>query len=399
MKKAEKYLLSTKEMDLINAAYQKAVEMAKDRLAKDYGRRERDLEAIYHGDTPTFMELPLARRSCELKGADTVILGIPYEGITIKTPTLAAPPTVSRPEPGSVYWRMGSDKAPDSIRKCSLYYSVRHKLGIFPEIDKDLVLSEHLNIFDYGDVEVVPQDTDETVRRAFEKVSDIVKAGAVPIVFGGDHTIPYPVLKAVLEPRNKKIGLVIFDSHMDFSYEPAVWASSEWFRTMELGKISPKNMVEIGIRGRRNSILERNVADILGIQVFDIEEVQTLGIREVMRQAIKIAGGGTDGIYISLDIDVMEPGLVPAQKAPEFWGLTSDEMIPALRTLAKEKVAGLDICELTPDYDINGMGAQFVARCAVEVLAGMAVRKRDSGRKNRIVSSEPKKNGKEKFLS
>jgi len=376
MKESDDYLISKKEMDLIKIAYTRAADMAKDRLAKFSQRRERDLEAIYRDDIPTFMEVPLANKITDLTGADAVILGVPYEGITIKTPTLSAPPTVSRPEPGSVYWRMGSDKAPTSIRKYSLYYSIRHKLGIFPEIDKDLVLSEHLNILDYGDVEVVPKDTEETVNRVVERVADIVKVGAVPIVFGGDHTIPYPVLKAVLEPRNTKIGLVIFDSHMDFSYEPAIWASSEWFRTMELGKISPKNIVEIGIRGRRNSILERNVADILGIRTFSIEEVKALGISEVMERAIEIASEGTDGLYISLDIDVMEPGLVPAQKAPEFWGLTSDEMIPALKALAKEKVVGLDICELTPDYDINGMGAQFVARCAVEVLAGLAMRKR-----------------------
>ena len=376
MKKSNKHLISKKEMELINTAYNRAVEMAEDRLAKRCRRQERELEAIYYGDVPTFMEVPLAKKSFELKGADAVILGVPYEGITIKTPTLSAPPTVSRPQPGSVYWRMGSDKAPESIRKYSLFYSVCHKLGIFPEIDKDLVLSENLNILDYGDVEVVPQDIEETIRRVVIKVSDIVKVGAVPCVFGGDHTVAYPVLRGVLEPRAKKIGLVIFDSHMDFSYEPAVWASSEWFRTMELGKISPKNIVEIGIRGRRNSILERNVADILGIRVFSIEEVKTLGISEVIRRAIEIASDGTDGIYISLDIDVMEPSYVPAQKAPEFWGLSPDEMIPALKTLAKEKIVGLDICELTPDYDINGMGAQFVARCAVEVLAGLALRKK-----------------------
>ncbi len=78
---------------------------------------------------------------------------------------------------------------------------------------------------------------------------------------------------------------------------------------------------------------------------------------------------------MSLDIDVMEPGLVPSQKAPEFWGLTTDELMRSLQVLSREQLVGFDICEHTPDYDVNGMGAQFCARMIVEILGGQAVRK------------------------
>jgi arginase family enzyme len=271
---------------------------------------------------------------------------------------------------------MGGDKAPESIRKNSLFYSVHHNRGYFPEIDDDLVLLDNLRIVDYGDVKVVPEDIQETLNRISKKVSDIVMAGAVPIVLGGDHTIPYPVLRAVLEPRKKKIGLIAFDSHLDLSYEPAYWASSQWLRTLEIGKISPKNFIQIGIRGARNSLYEKKVAEALGHRIFTIDDVKEKGIQRVMHESIALASKDTQGIYVSLDIDVMEPGLVPAQKAPEFWGLTTDEMIPALRMVSKENIVGFDICELTPDYDINGMGAQFAARCAVEILCGLALLKR-----------------------
>ncbi len=369
----QEYVIGNEEMENIRAAFAKASELAKASAA----RRERKVEDILHGNIPTFMELPVARQPEQLAGADAAILGFGYEGITIKTPWLSAPPTVARPEPGSVYWRMGADFAPDEIRKYSLYYSIHHNRGFYPEIDKELIIFDQIKAVDYGNVTVVQEDTLETLRRASEKVSHIVDVGALPIVLGGDHTIPFPVLRAILEKREKKIGLITFDAHMDFSNTPEYWASSEWAKTFELGKLSPKNMVQIGIRSNRSTQYEINVAKLLGVRVFTIDEVKARGIDSVMREAIDIANDGTDGIYASLDIDVMEPSLVPAQKAPEFWGLTMDEIIPALHQVSREKLIGYDVCEMTPDYDVNGMGAQFCARTVVEILAGLAWRKRE----------------------
>ena len=239
------------------------------------------------------------------------------------------------------------------------------------------MIFDHLKVFDYGNVEVVPEDTWETLRRASEKVSQIVNAGAMPIVLGGDHTIPFPTLRAILEKRQQKIGLISFDAHLDLSNSPDYWASSEWAKTFELGKISPHNFVQIGIRSNRSTQYEINVAKRLGIRVYTIDEVKERGIETVMHEAIDIANDGTDGMYVSLDIGVMEPGLVPAQKAPEIWGLTVDEIMPALRLVSQQKLVGYDVCEMTPDYDVNGMAAQFCARTMVEILAGLALRKRD----------------------
>jgi agmatinase len=366
-------ILGEEEMNRIRSAFHRAAKRAADGPA----RRDRMMEDIYYGDVPTFMELPLARRPEHLKGTDAVVMGFGYEGITIKSPSLSAPPTVARPEPASVYWRMGADHAPEAIRKYSLYYSAHHNRGYYPEIDKDLVLLDHLTVKDYGDVDVVPADTDETLRRAEEKVSHIVEAGALPIVLGGDHTIPIPTLRAILEKRDRKAGIIGFDSHLDLSDTPECWGSVQWAKTLELGKVSPENLVLIGIRSNRNTLFEIHVAEELGIRYFTIDEAKAKGISHVVQEAIGLANDGTDGIYLSLDIDVMEPSQVPAQKAPELWGLTVDEMMTALRLISREKLLGFDVCEMTPDYDINGMGAQFCARSVVEVLAGLALRKRD----------------------
>ncbi len=344
-------------------------------LSDDTARRERRMEDILHGDIPTFMELPLAMEPEQLIGADAVVLGFGYEGITAKSPWLSAPPTVSRPKPGSVYWRMGADHAPDEIRKYSLYYSIGHNQGWFPEIDRELRIHDNFTIMDYGNVSVVPADNAETIRRAQEKVDDIVDAGALPIVIGGDHTIPIPTIRAVTSTRNKPIGIISFDSHLDLSFTEECWASNQWFKAFETGKVNPKNLAIIGIRSNRSTYYESKVAEALNIRYFTIDEVKNRGIDDVTQEALEIAGKGTDGIYMSLDIDVMEPGLVPSQKAPEFWGMTTDEIMRSFQVLSREKLAGFDICEYTPDYDVNGMGAQFCARMIVEILGGQAVRK------------------------
>jgi arginase family enzyme len=371
MTEDRRHILDGNEMKRIRAAFERAAE----RAAAGSARRERMMEDIYYGDVPTFMELPRASRREDLKGADAVVMGFGYEGITAKSPSISAPPTVSRPKAGSVYWRMGADHAPEAIRKYSLYYSIHHNRGYYPEIDKDLVLFDHLSVKDYGDVDVVPEDTDETLRRAEEKVSHIVDAGALPIVLGGDHTTPIPTLRAVLEKRKQPMGLIGFDAHLDLSDTPECWASVQWVKTLELGKVHPKNFVLIGIRSNRNTLFEKYAAAELGIRYVTIDEVKETGMKPVMKEAISRASDGTDGIYLSLDIDVMEPGAVPAQKAPEFWGLTVDEMMTALRMVSRERLTGFDVCEMTPDYDVNGMGAQFCARTVVEILAGLALRK------------------------
>jgi arginase family enzyme len=145
---------------------------------------------------------------------------------------------------------------------------------------------------------------------------------------------------------------------------------------LETGKIHPRNIVEIGIRASRTALQERQLAESLGVRIFTVDEVKSRGMQAVMQEAIAQATDGTDGMYVSLDIDCMEPALVPSQKAPEIWGLTIDEIMWGLRMLSREKLVGYDVCEMTPDYDINGMGAQFCARTVVEILAGLALRKR-----------------------
>ncbi|MEO0410514.1 MAG: arginase family protein [Pseudomonadota bacterium] len=367
----------TDTSDTPTEAVLKAFETAAEQAKAFTARRERRVEDLLYGDIPTFMEYPLAAKPADLEGLDAAIVGFGYEGITIKTPSLSAPPTTARPPKDSIYWRMGADDAPDYIRQYSIFYSIHHNQGYYPEIDQSGPVLNDLKVADYGNVDVIRSDTEETMRRAYQKVADIVAAGAVPITLGGDHTIPTPVVKAVMAPREKPIGLVSFDGHMDLSYTPDLtWASNQWSKLMETGKLKPENLAIIGVRSNRSTVFETIAAKELGIRVFTIDEVKDRGMKAVIAEAISIATRGTDGLYVSIDIDAMEPTLVPGQKAPEIWGVTIDEIMIAMRALRQEDIIGFDICELSPDYDVKGMGAQFCARMVVEVLAGLGLKKR-----------------------
>jgi len=145
---------------------------------------------------------------------------------------------------------------------------------------------------------------------------------------------------------------------------------------LETGKLAPSNMTIIGIRSSRNAIAERQLAERLGVKVFTSADVKRLGMAAVVQEAVARATRGTEGLYVSIDIDCMEPALVPSQKAQEIWGLTIDEMFTALQTLSRQPFIGFDVCEHSPDYDINGQGAQFCARAVVEMLGGLALRRR-----------------------
>ena len=215
----------------VKAAWERAAQ----RAAAAQGRPERVMQPILWGDVPTFMEAPAAASAHELAGADVAVLGIPYEGVKLLDPVTYAPPLAAPAPEGSIYYRTGADQGPAAIRRHSVFYSLRHGRGLMPEVGRDLVILDHLRMVDYGDVAVDPGDVEATFLRAHEKLADILAAGAVPIVLGGDHSIPIPVLQVLAGKLTGKLGVVTFDSHFDLSFEPKYWAGSQWARAFELG--------------------------------------------------------------------------------------------------------------------------------------------------------------------
>ncbi|MBL7063413.1 MAG: arginase family protein [Anaerolineae bacterium] len=331
-----------------------------------------------YGDTPSFMELPVAWDADDLKGADAIFVGIPWEGDRILNSTTFATMGERPADPDAILTRSGAYDAPEYIRKYSVHYSVLSSGGLWPEVGPGFRLPDHVKVVDYRDVEVKEWDVEETARRAIDKVSDIVRAGAVPLVIGGDHSIPYMVMKAISDNTQGKTGIVFFDTHYDLT--PAggrLNAGNALGRIFASCQVDPKNLVEIGIRGTQSPAEWAQVAEWIGCTVFTITDVEKVGMHEVIARAIEIASQDTERIYVSLDVDVIDPLHFPAQKYPDAFGLTARQVREALRVLSREtNLAGFDICCIGPAYDHKGTSALIANRFYVEVLIGLALRKR-----------------------
>jgi agmatinase len=352
-------------------AYRRAADVAPVRV----DRRMRD---ILHGDVPTFMELPHAPKPTDFRGADAVFLGMGYEGIKIDSPHTYLPERATPAGPDSIYYRTGADKAPEAVRRYSLHYSIHHAHGLFVEYAPDFYVFQHLSAVDAGDVPIVPGDAGASFQRCQALVSQVVAAGAVPLVCGGDHAITQPVARAVAEGLPGKLGLIHIDSHYDLGWDPPFYAGSQWAPILGLPNVEVHNFCQIGIRGFRQVPYEVEVAKALGHSVFTISDIEREGILSVVDAALEDACRGTDGVYVSLDIDVVDPVYCPAQKYPEPAGLTSKEIITALRRIGlAAEIKGFDLCCLGPQYDDRvGTGSHLAARLFAEVMAAMAWRRR-----------------------
>lgn len=329
------------------------------------------------GNIPSFMDAPIATKKEHLEGADIVVLGFPWEGL-IEEKHLgvcryhASIPPEAYEDPHSVDYVFGADKAPEAIRKNSWNYGLNR---VASDIAPGFCIGDHVNIIDYCDVRTVRGDVEETFRNAEEKLNHILEAGAVPIVLGGDHAIAYPPLKVVAEHTRGKLGIVHFDCHYDLDPNVKYDAAWQFLGAFESDNISPENMASVGI-STGNDRTWYEMAKELGVSSFTISDIQDHGIETVMKEAIDVAANGTEAIYISLDIDVIDPAFCPGQKYPEPGGMTSREIVKALRMIGEHKIAGFDLCCFSPLYDNpNGLGAQLAARCAVTVMSMIALKK------------------------
>ena len=353
-------------------AYRRAEEVAPVRV----DRRMRD---ILYGDVPTFMELPYARKVPELEGVGAAFLGFGFEGVKIDTPHTFLPELAAPAGPDSIYYRTGADRAPEAVRRYSIHYSIHHAYGLFVEYAPDFYIFKHLRAVDAGDVDASPGDPEASFARCEGRVREIVEAGAVPLVCGGDHAVTLPVVNAVAGAMSGRLGLIHFDTHYDLAWDPPLFAGSQWAQILGLPNVDVQNFCQIGIRGLRQVPFEAEVARTLGHSVYTITDVDERGIEEVLDAALERACDGTDGVYVSLDIDVVDPVYCPAQKYPEPAGLTSKQIISALRRIGKAAdIKGFDLCCLGPQYDDRvGTGSHLAARLFVEVLAAMAWRSRE----------------------
>jgi agmatinase len=242
-------------------------------------------------------------------------------------------------------------------------------------------LVNDLVICDYGDAPVDFESTHRSIEPVRAMVREIAETGTMPFIVGGDHALMYPDVAGLADVYGKgRIGVVHFDAH----YDAARWAIGHHLshgtpvrKLIEQGYVHGNNFVQVGLRGYLPDDEDLAWMRDQGFQYHFMAEVERYGWEHVMERAIAEAAEGTDYLYISLDIDVIDPAYAPGTGTPEPNGLTPRELFPLLRRLGAEtNLVGIELVELNPLVDPTYVTPLVANRCAREMLTGVAMRRR-----------------------
>jgi agmatinase len=292
----------------------------------------------------TFMRLP---HVTDLTGVDAAAVGIPFDTATS--------------------FRSGQRFGPEAIRSASALIRPYN-----PALDVNVV--DTLSIVDYGDLPVSPGDTERTYAQVEEGLAPIVEKGVFPIALGGDHAITLAELRA-LARRHGRLALVQLDAHADTWDEyfgQKFFHGTTFKRAVEEGLLDAGASVQAGMRGSLYGAHDLQTARDFGFTVLSTDELRELGpagYGELVRA--KTAGMP---VFVSFDIDVLDPAFAPGTGTPEVGGLSTAEALAFLRALRGLVLAGADVVEVSPPYDGAGAPtALAAANVAYELLSLRAV--------------------------
>jgi guanidinopropionase len=308
-----------------------------------------DFQPLDSGKVPrfagpsTFMRLPIARP----EEVDIALIGIPFDGGTTN--------------------RTGARHGPREIRnQSSLVRRVHHVTGVSPFDLK--------RVADCGDVPVNPLDLNGTLENITRFMTEVRSSGTIPLAAGGDHLISLPILRGLAEKA--PLGMIHFDAHSD-TYDSFFGSrynhGTPFRRAIEENLLDPKRVIQIGIRGAISDAKNYDFANSAGVRMVFIEEFEERGAKAVMEEARKIVGDRP--IYVSFDIDVLDPSIAPGTGTPEIGGITTREAQKLIRMLGGLTIAGADLVEVSPPLDPTGGTALTAATLMFELLCVVAAGK------------------------
>ena len=247
-----------------------------------------------------------------------------------------------------------------------------------PHLEAGIDAFELLRIVDFGDAAVMPADPARSHAEIEALVGDVLAAGALPVVLGGDHSIAEPDIRACAA-KYGPLGLVHFDTHTDTGTEVfgvEVSHGTPMYRLVEAGLVDPTRYVQIGLRGYWPGEREFAWQAERGITALFMHDVRDLGIREVVRRTVETVGAGP--AYLTVDVDVLDPGFAPGTGTPEPGGMTPVDLLWAVRTVAEQlELVGAEVVEVCPQQigslDPTALVAERTVR---ELLTGIALRRR-----------------------
>jgi agmatinase len=298
----------------------------------------------------TFSGMPYTQDAAELAGVDIAIVGAPTDDLVSDRP--------------------GARFGPRAIRGASCPHG--------PHLEAGIDGMQVLKVVDFGDAAVLPADAVRTHAAIEALVGQVVDAGALPVILGGDHSIAEPDIRAVATRRGP-VGLIHFDTHTDTGKEVFGVELSHgtiMYRLVEQGHVDPTRYVQIGLRGYWPGETEFAWQHERGITSLFMHDVREVGIRSVVERALAVVGDGP--VFLSVDVDVLDPVYVPGTGTPEPGGMTSIDLLWACREIcSRVELAGMDVVEVIPtgvgSADITALVADRIVR---EVITGVALKRR-----------------------
>ena len=290
----------------------------------------------------TFARLP---RLDEVGKADVAVVGVPFDS--------------------GVSYRPGARFGPAHVREASrLLRPYNPAVGVSPFAAQQVA--------DAGDIACNPYIIEEAVQSVEDGVSDILDTGAKVMAIGGDHTIALPILRQ-LAKRHGPVAVVHFDAHLDTweSYFGVEMTHGTPFRlASEEGLLDMTSCLHVGIRGPLYSSKDLSDDEVLGFQVITSRDLELKGLDyalDTIRRRV-----GDKPVYVSVDIDVLDPAHAPGTGTPEAGGLTSRELLEMIRVFGEMNLISADVVEVSPPYDHAQITAVSASHVAYELICAMA---------------------------
>ncbi|MGD0692809.1 MAG: agmatinase [Acidimicrobiales bacterium] len=313
-----------------------------------------------------------------LYGPDATFLGVPAaDPDELSQWSSSGAVIVGAPFDGGTSHRSGCRFGPQAIRTSDY---LAHD-GMRPSLALGVDALKDLSVVDLGDVEMPSGDTEKSLRLLEERVTAVAAAGVIPIVLGGDHTIALPDVTGVARHVGwGRVSVIHFDAHADTGdtqMGSLYGHGTPMRRLIESGACRGDRFLQIGLRGYWPEPATLDWMAEQGMRSFEMSEIVSRGLDDVLGEAIAIATTDCDAVFMSVDVDVVDPGSAPGTGTPEPGGLTSRQLLDAVRRIAMETtVGGVDVVEVSPPYDHAEITAYLGNRIVLEALGGIAWRKK-----------------------
>ena len=327
----------------------------------------------------TFMKAPYCIDVREVSNFEAAFVGVPFDTATT--------------------YRPGARFGPQAVRRISALYD-----GY--SIDGAVDIYEELDMCDIGDVFVIPGNIEKTFDQVTKAISHIYTAGVFPVICGGDHSLGFPNVRGVAPHIDGNVGIIHIDRHLDIQEKdmdermhttPWYWTTHEptasthrdhsHMHDVGLPNCRPRNLVQMGIGGWYGSRPGALVAQRRGTSVMTMTDITELGPAKAAEVALDLAWDGCKAVYLSFDIDSIDPGFAPGTGSPEPGGLMPREALEMVRRIAREGLCAMEVVEVAPPYDVNDNTAQLACRVMLDVL-GVLVVEGKLGHRARVMKPE-----------